>query len=61
MALIPKNPDFKHTIVNHLQRQEFMKAIGCTLTVIEPGYVEAEISLERIHQQQILIILVLNL
>ena len=47
MALIPKNPDFKHTIVNHLQRQEFMKAIGCTLTVIEPGYVEAEISLER--------------
>ncbi len=53
MALIPKNPDFKHTIVNHLQRQEFMKAIGCTLTVIEPGYVEAEISLERMHQQQI--------
>jgi len=53
MALIPKNPDFKQTILNHLKRQEFMKAIGCTLTVIEPGYVEAEIPLEVMHQQQI--------
>lgn len=37
----------------HLERQEFMKHIGCRLTVIEPGYVEAEIDLDVIHQQQI--------
>ena len=39
--------------MNHLKRQEFMKHLGCTLTVIEPGYVEAEIALEKHHQQQI--------
>lgn len=30
-----------------------MKHIGCRLTVIEPGYIEAVIDLEVIHQQQI--------
>lgn len=30
-----------------------MKHINCRLTVIEPGYVEAEIDLDVIHQQQI--------
>jgi len=47
------NPDFRETILAHLERQEFMKHIGCRLTVIEPGYVEAEIDLDVIHQQQI--------
>lgn len=47
------NPDFRETILRHLERQEFMKHIGCRLTVIEPGYVVAEIDLEKIHQQQI--------
>lgn len=47
------NPDFKETILHHLQRQEFMKHIGCTLTTIEPGFVVAEIALQRHHQQQI--------
>jgi len=53
MIFTPKNPDFKQTILHHLQKQEFMKAIGCKLTVIEPGYVEAEIELSLMHQQQI--------
>lgn len=47
------NPDFRETILAHLERQEFMKHINCRLTVIEPGYVEAEIDLDVIHRQQI--------
>lgn len=46
------NPGFKEVILNHLERQEFMKLLGCRLTVIEPGYVEAEIDLSLEHQQQ---------
>lgn len=53
MNFTVKNPDFRQTIINHLERQEFMKHIGCVLTVIEPGYVEAEITLGKEHQQQI--------
>ena len=53
MELRIKNPHFRETILKHLERQEFMKHIGCVLTVIEPGYVEAVIDLDRIHQQQI--------
>lgn len=30
-----------------------MKRIGCSLTVIEPGYVEAVIELQHYHQQQL--------
>ncbi|MBK6292193.1 MAG: PaaI family thioesterase [Candidatus Kapabacteria bacterium] len=48
-----RNPDFRKTILGHLERQEFMKHIGCTLTLIEPGHVEAEILLTKEHQQQI--------
>lgn len=48
-----RNPDFRETILGHLERQEFMKHIGCTLTLIEPGHVEAEIILSKEHQQQI--------
>ena len=53
MSLIPKNPAFRETILKHLERQEFMKHIGCRLTVIEPGHVEAVIDLSLEHQQQI--------
>ena len=53
MNFTPKNPQFRQTILGHLERQEFMKHIGCRLTVIEPGYVEAEIDLSKEHQQQI--------
>ena len=35
-----KNSAFRENILEHLKRQEFMKHIGCTLTVIEPGYVQ---------------------
>lgn len=48
-----RNPHFRETILAHLERQEFMKHIGCVLTVIEPGYVEAEIDLQVFHRQQI--------
>lgn len=48
-----KNPQFRETITHHLQRQEFMKHIGCRLTLIEPGHVVAEIDLQKEHQQQI--------
>jgi uncharacterized protein (TIGR00369 family) len=53
MPYVPKTPRFREIITDHLQRQEFMKHIDCTLTVIEPGYVEAEIILKKQHQQQI--------
>lgn len=53
MNFTVKNPDFKETITKHLERQEFMKHIGCVLTTIEPGYVVAEIDLQKVHQQQI--------
>lgn len=48
-----KNPDFRRTILQHLENQEFMKHIECRLTVIEPGYVEAEILLKKMHRQQL--------
>jgi uncharacterized protein (TIGR00369 family) len=53
MQYTPQNPRFRETIIAHLERQAFMKHIGCTLTVIEPGYVEAVIDLAAFHQQQI--------
>lgn len=48
-----KNPNFRETILEHLNRQEFMKSIHATLTSIELGRVVAEIPLEQMHQQQI--------
>lgn len=53
MLFTPKTPRFREIIREHLHRQEFMKHIRCELTVIEPGYVEAVIELDTIHQQQI--------
>lgn len=50
---IVHNVEFRETIRKHLERQHFMKHIGCELTVIEPGYVEAIIPLQKEHQQQI--------
>jgi uncharacterized protein (TIGR00369 family) len=53
MQFTTKNPRFRESILGHLERQEFMKHIGCTLTVIELGHVEAVIELGLEHQQQI--------
>lgn len=53
MTFQTKNPDFKQTILAHLERQEFMRHIHCRLTTIEVGYVVAEIDIEKIHEQQI--------
>jgi uncharacterized protein (TIGR00369 family) len=52
MNIVAKNPAFRETILKHLERQEFMRHIGCRLTVIEPGHVEAVIDLSIEHQQQ---------
>lgn len=48
-----RNPNFRETILRHLERQEFMKHINCRLTLIEPGHVVAEIDIATIHEQQI--------
>jgi len=47
------NPAFRETIIAHLEKQEFMKAIAASLTSIELGKVIAEIPLQLMHQQQI--------
>jgi uncharacterized protein (TIGR00369 family) len=46
------NPDFKERIERFLERQYFMKHIGFSLNVIEPGKVEGWLDLGQIHQQQ---------
>jgi uncharacterized protein (TIGR00369 family) len=48
-----KNPEFRASIRKHLEKQMFMKHIGCVLTQIEPGYVVAEINIAENHEQQI--------
>ena len=53
MEYTPQTPRFREIIRDHLHRQEFMKHIQCSLTVIELGYVEAVIDLGTEHQQQI--------
>lgn len=46
------NPQFKNRILKHLERQYFMKHIGFTLDVIEPGRTEGWLRFEQMHQQQ---------
>ncbi len=46
------NPDFKSLILEHLEKQHFMKFIGFTLDVIEVGRTEGELELKEIHKQQ---------
>lgn len=53
MKYIVSNPNFRNTIIKHLERQEFMKHIGCVLTEIEPGYVVAEMPITKFLEQQI--------
>ncbi|TPE45998.1 PaaI family thioesterase [Pontibacter mangrovi] len=45
------NPDFESDIRVKLERQEFMKLIGFTVTKIEEGRIEGEIKLEQKHRQ----------
>ncbi|MCX7929491.1 MAG: PaaI family thioesterase [Chlorobi bacterium] len=47
----PASPHFHAIVTQCLERQEFMKHIGCRLTAIEPGHVEAQITLDKRHQQ----------
>ncbi|MEM7108089.1 MAG: PaaI family thioesterase [Bacteroidota bacterium] len=46
------NPDYKSRILEHLDRQYFMKHIGFRLDLIEPGQTEGYLDFEQIHQQQ---------
>ncbi len=48
----PKNPDFKNLIHEKFKRQFFMQHNDMILTDIEPGYVNAEVVLSQIHNQQ---------
>ncbi|WP_276495770.1 PaaI family thioesterase [Pontibacter litorisediminis] len=45
------NPDFEADIREKLERQEFMKLMGFTVTKIEEGRVEGELNLEQKHRQ----------
>jgi uncharacterized protein (TIGR00369 family) len=47
------NPDFRRVVREHSLAQGFLAHIGCVLTIIEPGYVEAEMPLEHRHHQQL--------
>jgi uncharacterized protein (TIGR00369 family) len=47
----PQTPNFRAVIAACLERQRFMKHIGCTLTTIEPGYVEATLQIRSEHLQ----------
>ncbi len=47
----PQTPDFRAIITACLERQHFMKHLGCTLTTIEPGYVEAALNISNEHLQ----------
>lgn len=46
------NPQYEERIRRKLERQYFMQHLGISLSSIEPGRVEARVSLEKHHQQQ---------
>lgn len=50
--LTTQNPDFANTIHEKLKGQHFMHHIGAHLTIIEKGYIEAELKMEQHHLQQ---------
>ncbi|MFN4084232.1 MAG: PaaI family thioesterase [Bacteroidia bacterium] len=50
--LIPQNPNFKEMIKEKMQHNAFMHFIGFEPTIIEAGYVEGELKIEKHHLQQ---------
>ena len=52
MNFIPKNPNFKANILNHLEKQYFMHHIQFDLTDIEAGKVTGSLKMEEKHLQQ---------
>ncbi|RMF35967.1 MAG: PaaI family thioesterase [Chlorobiota bacterium] len=50
-AFEPQSPQWRETIVDCLDRQEFLKLIGAQVTAIEPGFIEAVLSLTEYHKQ----------
>lgn len=52
MNFTPKNPDFKNTILNKLNKQYFMHHIGFQMTKIEAGEVWGSLEIKEEHLQQ---------
>lgn len=49
---LPPATDLETRIRRKLERQHFMHLIGASITRIEPGRIEAELTLGQQHQQQ---------
>lgn len=47
-----KNPHYKTTLMTKMLANNFMQHLGFNVTSIEPGYIEGELILEKIHTQQ---------
>jgi uncharacterized protein (TIGR00369 family) len=47
-----RNSAYKSRVEKYLERQHFMKHVGITLDVIEPGKTEASLKVLEIHKQQ---------
>lgn len=47
----PQSPQWRETIATCLERQEFLKHIGARVASIEPGIVEAVLTLDVLHKQ----------
>ncbi|MCS7302997.1 MAG: PaaI family thioesterase [Candidatus Kapabacteria bacterium] len=47
----PENPNYLDRILSCLERQAFMRHIGCEVTNVQPGFVEARIQISDFHKQ----------
>ena len=48
----PRNPAFREYVQLKIQRNEFLKALGFNLHVIEAGKVEGVLPFKKMHEQQ---------
>lgn len=46
------NPNYKSRVEQYLERQHFMKLVGFTLDLIEPGKAAGRLKLQQAHLQQ---------
>lgn len=47
-----KNPNYKHIILAKFEKNIFSHHIGFNLTRVDPGIVEGELHIQKIHEQQ---------
>ena len=52
MEYMSKNPHFRKDILVKMQSNHFMQHLGFMVTSIEPGCIEGELILQKIHLQQ---------